>query len=137
MRKFAWQQEEDQELNIDMTPMLDVVFILLIFFIVTASFIKETGIEVNRPQASTGKQQESAAILVALGADDTFWIDGRQVQSHSIRANIERLHSENPQGTLVIQADRMSRNEALITVMDAARAAGVENLAIATREAGS
>ncbi|WP_067518212.1 ExbD/TolR family protein [Endozoicomonas ascidiicola] len=134
MKKFAWQQDNEQELNVDMTPMLDVVFILLIFFIVTASFIKETGIDVNRPQASTGQQQETASLLVALSADDSIWIDGRKIDPLSVRANIERLHSENPQGTLVIQADKMSRNETLVTVMDAARAAGVVNLAIATSE---
>ncbi len=135
MRKFAWQDADaDQDLNIDVTPMLDVVFILLIFFIVTASFIKEAGIEVNRPQASTGVQQENASILVAISADDSIWIDGRKVEVHAIGALIERLHAENPQGSVVIQADQDSRNKLLVAVMDAARSAGVGNIAIATKD---
>ncbi len=136
MRRFAWQEgESEDELAIDVTPMLDVVFILLIFFIVTASFIKEAGIEVNRPEASSAVRQESASIMVALSADDQVWVDGRQVEVPTLRAIIERLHAENPQGSVVIQADRESRNAMLIAVMDAARQAGVTNIAIATQEA--
>lgn len=134
MRKFAWQDaNNDDDLNVDVTPMLDVVFILLIFFIVTASFIKESGIEVNRPQASSAVKQENASILVAISAEDDIWIDGRKVDVHAIGAMIERLHAENPQGSVVIQADQDSTNKRLIAVMDAARTAGVANIAIATK----
>ena len=135
MKKFSWQEGmDDEELNIDVTPMLDVVFILLIFFIVTASFVKEAGIDVNRPQASTATQQENASIQVALTNDDSIWIDGRKIEQHALRANIERLHAENPKGSVVIQADKDSRNELLIAVMDSARAVGVSNVAIATAD---
>lgn len=137
MRKFAWQDaNNDDDLNVDVTPMLDVVFILLIFFIVTASFIKESGIEVNRPQASSAVKQENASILVAISAEDDIWIDGRKVDAHAIGAMIERLHAENPQGSVVIQADQDSTNKRLIAVMDAARTAGVANIAIATKDSG-
>lgn len=122
----------DDESAIDLTPMLDVVFIMLIFFIVTATFVKEAGIDVNRPDAATAVSQEKANILVAIDAANNIWIDRRQVDVRSVRANIERLHAENPQGSVVIQADEGSNTKTLIDVMDAARAAGVFNVAIAT-----
>jgi len=123
----------DQEYEVDITPMLDVVFIMLIFFIVTATFVKEAGIEVDSPQAATAQVQEKANILVAINANDEIWVDRRQIDIRALRPIIERLHAENPRGTLVIQADRNSRNEQLVRVMDAARAAGVYQIAIATQ----
>ena len=123
-----------EEPGIDLTPMLDVVFIMLIFFIVTATFIKESGIEVNQPSAVTAVKQEHANILVAIDAHGNVWIDRRQVDVRAVRPNIQRLHAENPQGSVIIQADRESRTEVLVKVMDAARAAGVEHIALAAQE---
>ncbi|MDH3518942.1 MAG: biopolymer transporter ExbD [Myxococcales bacterium] len=111
--------------------MLDVVFIMLIFFIVTASFVKESGIDVNRPDAATAEKKERGNILVAISGNNQIWIDKRQVDPRALRANIERLHAENPQGAVVIQADRESKNGLLVKVMDAARLAGVFNVSIA------
>jgi len=128
------RDEEEQEINI--TPMLDVVFIMLIFFIVTASFVKEAGIDVNKPDASTSVPKEKANILIAIDADDKIWIDRRMVDARAVRANIERLHAENPQGTVVIQADKDSRTEILVGVMDSARMAGVYDVAIAAPMSG-
>ena len=122
------QDEEEQEINI--TPMLDVVFIMLIFFIVTASFVKEAGIDVNKPGAQTAASKEKANILIAIDAEGGIWIDRRQVDPRAVRANIERLHAENPQGTVVIQADADARTAELVQVMDAARLAGVYDIAI-------
>ena len=122
--------EEENEINL--TPMLDVVFIMLIFFIVTASFIKEAGLDVNRPDAPvTETKPEDANILVAISATDEIWIDRRLIGPRAVRANIERLHAENPKGSVVIQANRKSTNKMLVTVMDAARQAGVYNISIA------
>jgi biopolymer transport protein ExbD len=101
---------------------------------VTASFVKETGIDVNRPDAVTAEKKERANILVAITGDGQIWIDKRQVDPRALRANIERLHAENPQGSVVIQADRDSRNHLLVTVMDAARQAGVESVSIAAEQ---
>jgi biopolymer transport protein ExbD len=126
---------EDDEAEINLTPMLDVVFIMLIFFIVTASFVKESGIDVNRPDAATATVKERGNILVAITDSNQVWIDRRQVDVRSVRANIERLHAENPQGSVVIQADRNSKNGLLVQVMDAARQAGVFNVSIAAQEA--
>lgn len=125
---------EEEESAIDITPMLDVVFIMLIFFIVTATFVKESGIDVNRPDAATAIKQEKANILIAISADNEIWIDHRRVDIRAVRPNIERLHAENPQGSVVIQADKESKTDTLIKVMDAARSAGVFNIAIATHE---
>jgi biopolymer transport protein ExbD len=111
--------------------MLDVVFIMLIFFIVTASFVKEAGIEITRPPAATAERQERGNILVAITKDNQLWIDRRQVSPQALRANIERLHAENPQGSVVIQADEKSENGLLVRVMDAARLAGVTSVSLA------
>ena len=127
------EQEEAEEIN--MTPMLDVVFILLIFFIVTASFVKEAGIEVNRPEAATAVKKERANILVAISDAGEIWINKRRVDVRAVQANIERLKAENPQGTVVIQADKKSTTDVLIKVMDSARAAGVYDVSIAADEA--
>jgi len=131
MRRGSNIQQEEEENEINLTPMLDVVFIMLIFFIVTASFIKEAGIDVNRPDAPTAERQEDANILVAISANDEIWIDRRMVDPRAVRANIERLHAENPKGSVVIQADKRSTNETLVIVMDAARQAGVYNVSLA------
>lgn len=131
MRRMLSSDEAEQEAAVDITPMLDVVFIMLIFFIVTATFVKESGIDVNRPQAATAVVKEKANILVAIDAHNKVWINRREVDIRSVRANIERLHAENPKGTVVIQADRDSRNEVLVQVMDASRLAGVYEIALA------
>ena len=128
------KNREDDEAEVNLTPMLDVVFIMLIFFIVTASFVKESGIDVNRPDASTATVKERGNILVAITENNQIWIDRRQVDVRSVRANIERLHAENPQGAVVIQADENSKNGLLVQVMDAARQAGVLNVSIAANE---
>ena len=126
------EQEEAEEIN--MTPMLDVVFILLIFFIVTASFVKEAGIEVNRPEAATAVKKERANILVAISDKGEIWINKRRVDVRAVQANIERLKAENPHGSVVIQADQKANVDTLIKVMDASRAAGVFDVSIAAQE---
>jgi len=128
-RRRRTSDEEEAEIN--MTPMLDVVFIMLIFFIVTASFVKEAGIDVNRPDASTAEKKTQGNILVAISENGEIWIDKRQVDVRQLRPNIERLHAENPQGAVIIHADKHSRNGLLVDVMDAAREAGVFNVSIA------
>ena len=125
------RSKDSDDVGVDLTPMLDVVFIMLIFFIVTTSFVKESGLDVSRPEAATAERKERGNILVAISQNDQVWIDRRQVDVRAIRANIERLHAENPQGSVVIQADENSRTGLLVQVMDAARLAGVENVSLA------
>jgi biopolymer transport protein ExbD len=129
MRRRRAKDEDEAEINL--TPMLDVVFIMLIFFIVTASFVKESGIDISRPDAATATVKERGNILIAITDTNQIWIDRRQVDVRSVRANVERLHAENPQGAVVIQADKNSKNGLLVQVMDAARQAGVYTVSIA------
>jgi biopolymer transport protein ExbD len=133
MRRHDIPMPEDDENEINLTPMLDVVFIMLIFFIVTASFIKEVGLDVNRPDNQQQQQvkQEEANILVVIDANDDIFINRRLIDPRAVRANIERLHAENPEGMVIIQANSRSTNKQLVTVMDASRQAGVYNISIA------
>ncbi len=120
-KRSSISAQQEEEGAIDLTPMLDVVFIMLIFFIVTATFIKETGVEVNRPDASTSNQKDNTTVLVGIRADNSIWIDKRRVDVRSVRANIERLHAENPEGGVVIQADELASLKTFTQVLDAAR----------------
>ena len=115
----AAAREEESEINL--TPMLDVVFIMLIFFIVTANFIKEPGLEVNRPDSDTSEIQENAAI----------YMDGRRNDVRQVKANVIKLLADNPQGTVVIQADEEASADAIIKAMDGARDAGVYDISLA------
>ncbi|MEN8815045.1 MAG: ExbD/TolR family protein [Glaciecola sp.] len=125
---------DEEEAAIDMTPMLDVVFIMLIFFIVTASFVKEAGIDVNRPDAATAVKKDRANILIAISDKGEIWINKRRIDERAVQANIERLRAENPQGSVVIQADKKATTDVLIKVMDASRSAGVYDVSIAAQE---
>ncbi|MDP4597210.1 MAG: biopolymer transporter ExbD [Pseudomonadales bacterium] len=123
------QQEEDE---IDLTPMLDVVFIMLIFFIVTATFVKEVGIDVNSPDKNQNVQDaDKQSIVVQITSRDRIRIRGRDVDFRAVRANIERLHAENPDAPVVVQPHADSTTETMIHVMDSARQAGVYNVSIA------
>jgi biopolymer transport protein ExbD len=122
---------EEEESEINLTPMLDVVFIMLIFFIVTAVFVREPGVDVQTPQAQTAIVPGSGAIYVAIDSANQIWIDRRQVDPDEVRSAIERLHSENPEGGVVIQSDVSAQNQALIATMDAAKAAGITEITIA------
>lgn len=128
------QASQEEENAIDLTPMLDVVFIMLIFFIVTASFIKETGIEVNRPEAATAVSKKNANILIAINANNEVWIDKRRIDIRAVRANVERQHAENPKGAVVVQADAKANVETLTSVVDSAREAGVYDVSVSTKE---
>ena len=119
------------EADINITPLLDIVFIMLIFFVVTTSFVKEAGIEVNRPAAQTAERKEHASILIAIAPNGEVWIDRRVVDVRSVRAAIERLRAESPEGAVVIQGDREARIGLLVEVMDQVRKAGVNNVSIA------
>ena len=131
MRKPSQQEEEKVA---DLTPMLDVVFIMLIFFIVTATFIKETGIEINRPDTKTAEMKKTVSLLVAVGPDSSIWIDKKKVDIRNVRPMMERLHAENPKGGLVIQADSESKVEKVLAIMDSARAIGITQVAIASED---
>ena len=125
MRRNILENNQEDEEGINLTPMLDVVFIMLIFFIVTASFVKEAGIDIARPEAKTAINKKKANILVAISASNEIWIDRRKVDKQAVRSMIERLHADNPEGSVLIQADMDSYSETLMVVMAAAREAKV------------
>ena len=124
----------DDDADINLTPMLDVVFIMLIFFIVTATFIKQAGITVTRPDALTAEQKPTVSMLIAISPNGDIWTDKKRVDPATVRAHIEKLHAENPKGGLVIQADKQSTNEKLMVVLSAARSAGLQQVAISTEK---
>ena len=134
MRRQIISSALDEESNIDVTPLLDVVFIMLIFFIVTASFVKEAGIEVNRPQAKTATTKENASILVAINSSNEIWLDKRRIDIRAVQANIEQLRAQYPSSAVVVQADGKTNVKTLTQVVDAIRQAGAIDVAIATRE---
>ena len=134
MRRHSTRGDSELDSEINLTPMLDVVFIMLIFFIVTTSFVKESGIEVNRPTASTGERQERGNIIIAVRANGEIWIDRRAVDIRALRPTVERLHNETPQGAVVIAADTKASTGTLVRVMDQVRLAGVEKVSVATEE---
>lgn len=123
--------------RLNLTPMIDMVFILLIFFVVTSSFVKESGVEVSRPEAQTAIRQDRANIVVAVTAVGEIWIDRQQVVLRQVRAHIERLRAENPEGAVIIVADEAVRTGTTIAVLDQVRLAGVTNVAIAATPASS
>lgn len=132
-RPFGNTADEVQDQQINLTPMLDVVFIMLIFFIVTATFVKEVGIDINQPDDDKPQNVDpnKKSIIVRITSRDRFIIAQRDVDVRNIRANIERLHAENPEAPVIIQADAASSTEALIHVMDSSRQAGVYNVSLA------
>lgn len=115
----------------NITPLIDMVFILLIFFAVNASFIKEAGVEIERPSAKSAVTQEQANIMIAVTENGEVWVDRQRVDPRSVRGHVERLHAENPEGAVVILADDQSQTGLVIEVLDQVRLAGIENVAVA------
>lgn len=131
MRHHRRNQQDQDSGEINLTPMLDIIFIMLIFFIVTTSFIKESGIQVNRPTAETAERQEHGNIIIAIKPNGDIWIDKHLVDIRAVRAVVARLRAENPLGNVVIAADRDAKVSILTRVMDQVRLAGVTDMAIA------
>ena len=130
MRRLSTQRSQDNE-EIDLTPMLDVVFIMLIFFIVSATFVKEIGLDVNSPDKNQNiKDADKKSIVVRITNRDRIMIRGRDIDFRAVRANIERLHAENPDAPVVVQPHPDSTTEVMIHVMDSARQAGVYNVSL-------
>ena len=125
MRKIAKEQEQGGA-EIDLTPMLDVVFIMLIFFIVVASFIKEAGVEVNRPDNNQpDNPEDSTSILVEVASDNQIWMENRRVDIRAVRANIQRLLAEDPEAPVTIKVEKGAEAGIVVDVADAARESGV------------
>ncbi|OAZ96002.1 MULTISPECIES: ExbD/TolR family protein [unclassified Halomonas] len=134
MRRRRSMGSADDNTEVNLTPMLDVVFIMLIFFIVTTSFIKESGIEINRPESSDASPRPDAQVLVALSPEGAVWVDGRAIDAHRVGEEVAGMLSED--GSVVIQADRESTTGLLIEVMDRLDQAGVDQVAVAASRSG-
>jgi biopolymer transport protein ExbD len=132
-RRRHSKKSSSSSAEVNMTPMIDMVFILLIFFIVTTSFVKETGVEVSRPSAQTAERKERGNILIAITKQGQIWIDRRLVDVSAVRANVERLHVENPEGAVIVQADDESKTGMLVKVIDQVRLAGISSISIAAQ----
>ena len=132
-RGFGSSSDSEPDEKINLPPMLDVVFIMLIFFIVTATFVKEIGLDVNQPEDDKPKtvDPDKKSIVVRITNRDRIMIASRDVDARSVRANIERLHAENPEAPVIIQPHKESKTETMILVMDSARQAGVYNVSLA------
>ena len=131
MRNRHSRRQSGAAAEINMTPLIDMVFILLIFFIVTTSFVKETGVDVNRPSAKTAVKKDLANIMIAITENGEIKMESRTIDRRAVRANVERMHAENPEGSVIILADKEAKTGLLIEVMDQARLAGVANVSIA------
>ena len=122
----------EEESQVDLTPMLDVVFIMLIFFIVTSTFVKESGVDVTRPNAETAVPTDASSIQIGITSNNQIYFDKRLVDKRAVRANIEKGLAESPGAAIIIIADALSNTETLIEVMDQSRLAGAENVSVAT-----
>jgi biopolymer transport protein ExbD len=134
MKSGLMKKRDDDENTgeIDLTPMLDVVFILLIFFIVTSVFVTEAGIDVNKPDASTAQPRSQDLILIAVSGDGQIWMDGEQIDSRFIRSRFERRLAETPNASVVIQGDEAAENQYVLRILEAARDANITSVSIST-----
>jgi len=133
MANFRAQRRRKQQSELNMTPLIDMVFILLIFFIVTTSFVKEAGVEINRPVANTAVVNESTSLIIGITDSNEIWIEGKIYDVRSVRGYMNRFLAETPEGAVVITADKECRSGLLIKVLDSCREAGATNLSVAAR----
>ena len=131
-RKHA--HTEEAEINI--TPMLDIVFIMLIFFIVTTSFTKETGASIIKPEAEQAVSLRNGTILIGISSNDDIWMGKRQIEMREVRSMVERAKAENPEGSVVIVADKDSRIGTVTKVMDQVKLAGIRGISISAENPG-
>jgi biopolymer transport protein ExbD len=123
----------NDRVDVNMSPLIDMVFLLLIFFVVTTSFVKETGIDVNRSTAATAEVTERGSIMIGVTGEGEIWLEGRKVDVRSVRGLVERALAEDPEAGVVVIADRESQTGDVVQVMDQCRLAGASNVSLAAR----
>ncbi len=131
----AARRARQRQLEVNMAPLIDMVFILLIFFLVTTSFVRESGVDIQRPRAATAVRKENANILIGITADNRIFMENRQMDLSTLQLNVERALAENPEGVVVVVADRQSSTGTAVQVMDACRLAGAANVSLAAQPA--
>lgn len=132
MRRFRHFTSQQDNSTIDISPLIDVVFLLLIFFIVTTVFVKETGVEISKPRAASSQDLERMAILIAVTSESRVWYGGREIGHDGVRAVVSTLLEETPGSPVIIRADASAPTEATVRVIDAAKLAGAESVSLAT-----
>ena len=132
--RFRHKRREEEESEINITPMMDIVFIMLIFFIVTTSFIKETGIDPNRPEAETAKRAELGNILIAIAPNDRIWMNKAPIELEAVKIMMELAHAENPESSVVVVADELASTGLVLDVMDQIRLSGISKISLSARE---
>ncbi len=133
MKKIVSSRSGKSGAELNMASLIDMVFILLIFFLVTTSFVKEAGVDVQRPIASSAETKEKTNMVIAVTHEGTIYVESRTIDIRSVRAYMERFLAETPKGSVVIAADKDSRTGIVIQVLDACRMAGVKNVSVAAR----
>lgn len=133
MNITAVRRTRNRQLEINMAPLIDMVFILLIFFLVTTSFVRESGVDIQRPTAATAVSKENASILIGVTADNRIFMENREMDLATLQLNVERALAENPRGVVVVMADKMSSTGTAVQVMDACRLAGASHVSLAAR----
>lgn len=132
MRRFRHSTSTENTSSIDISPLIDVVFLLLIFFIVTTVFVKETGVEVSKPRAASSEDLDRQAILIAVTAESRVWHGGREIGQDGVRAVVAALLEEIPDSPVIIRADATAPTEATVRVIDSAKLAGATSVSLAT-----
>lgn len=127
----ASRRAKKSSVELNIAPLIDMVFILLIFFLVNTSFVKEAGIEVSKPSAATAEMQNKVAVMIAIDKENRIFMENREIDVRAVRANIERALVENPEGGVVVITDKASNAGVVISVMDGCRMAGAENISLA------
>ena len=127
----AARRARQRQLEVNMAPLIDMVFILLIFFLVTTSFVRESGVDIQRPRAATAVSRENAGILIGITADNRIFMENRQMDLATLQLNVERALAENPEGIVVVVADKQSSTGTAVRVMDACRLAGAASVSLA------
>lgn len=130
--RMQWSRKRG-EVALNMSPLIDMIFILLIFFVLTTSFVKESGVDIERPVAKTAQQKTSTNLVIGVTSDNIVYIEGRPIDVRSVQSYMERFLMENPTGSVVIAADKKSQSGVVIQVLDACRLAGVKNLSMAAK----
>ena len=132
----AARKAKQQTAELNIAPLIDMVFILLIFFLVTTSFIKEAGVDVARPTAATAVDKEKSGLLIGITKENKVFIEKREIDVRAVRANVVRSLAENPEGGVVIVADKASNTGTVVAVLDGCKLAGAKNVSIAARLPG-
>ncbi len=128
----SMNKQDTGDAEINMAPLIDMVFILLIFFLVTATFVRESGVEIRRPEAASAQTKDAAGIFIAVTQDGSIFIDKNLVDLRNVRGIVEQFLLENPSGAVMLEADRESMTGRMVQVLDQCRMAGAENIAVST-----